>query len=404
LKQLEASSNILVLTATFPRWNDDVEPPFVYELCRRLSKTFSIHVLAPHASGAYVEEQMEGIRVTRYRYFFSRWENLAYHGGIMANLKQNPLRYALVPFFVMAQLVVLVRLLKRCQFDCIHAHWLIPQGLIAIIACLFIKSAPPVIVTSHGGDLFGLNGFVFNRLKRFVALRSAAVTVVSHAMRDVLRELRIADSRINVIPMGVDLRSRFVPAMQRSARGALLFVGRLVEKKGLIYLIEALPLILEKHPNATLRIVGDGQEKKRILERILELGIGERVEFMGAVGNDALPEIYQFSDVVVFPSIIAGDGDREGFGLVLVEALGCECAIVVTDLPAMRDIIRDGKSAVVVPQKDSMQLAERICQLLEDGTLRQNLGEQGRAHVLKRFDWEIINKQYSDLIFSITNR
>jgi len=300
-----------VLASTFPRWKDDVEPPFVYELCRRLSKTFSVHVLAPHASGAAVEDQMEGIRVTRYRYFFSRWENLAFHGGILANLKQNPLRYALVPFFIMAQLVVLIRLLNRCQFDCIHAHWLIPQGLIAITACLFMKSAPPVIVTSHGGDLFGLKGYVLNRLKRFVALRSAAVTVVSQAMRDVLQELRIADSRINVIPMGVDLRNRFVPAVQRSASEALLFVGRLVEKKGLKYLIEALPLILKKHPNATLRVVGDGQEKERILERILELGLGEHVEFLGAVANETLTKIYHSSDVVVFPSVVAGDGDRE---------------------------------------------------------------------------------------------
>jgi len=403
LKQTEAQKNILVLTSTFPRWNDDVEPPFVYELCRRLSKTFSVHVLAPHASGTAIEDQMEGIRVTRYRYFFSRWENLAFHGGILANLKQNPLRYALVPFFILAQLAVLIRLLNRYQFDCIHAHWLIPQGLIAMTAGLFIRSFPPVIVTSHGGDLYGLKGFVFNKLKRFVALRSAAVTVVSQTMKDVLRELGIADSRINVIPMGVDLRHRFIPGMQRPASGALLFVGRLVEKKGLKHLIEALPLILDKHPHATLKIVGDGQEKNRILELILELNIGERVEFMGSVGNDALPEIYQSSDVVVFPSIIADDGDREGFGLVLVEALGCGCATVVTDLPAMRDIVRNGRSALVIPERNSAQLAEKVNLLLEDAELRQKLEKQGRADVLARFDWEVIDKRYTELIRSLIN-
>ncbi len=258
-----------------------------------------------------------------------------------------------------------------------------------------------MIVTSHGGDLFGLKGYVLNRLKRFVALRSAAVTVVSQAMRDVLQELRIADSRINVIPMGVDLRNRFVPAVQRSASEALLFVGRLVEKKGLKYLIEALPLILKKHPNATLRVVGDGQEKERILERILELGLGEHVEFLGAVANETLTKIYHSSDVVVFPSVVAGDGDREGFGLVLVEALGCECATVVTDLPAMRDIVDHGKSALVVPQKDSAQIAKKIRLLLEDVKLRQTIGRQGRVQVLQKFDWEIITVQYKDLIYSV---
>jgi glycosyltransferase involved in cell wall biosynthesis len=390
-----------VFTSTFPRWEGDEEPPFVYELCHRLSKTFSVHVLAPHASGASLDDTMAGVRVTRYRYFFSRWENLAYHGGILANLKQNPLRYALVPFFILAQLFVLVRLLNRRQFDCIHAHWLIPQGLTAVIACLFVKSPPPVIVTSHGGDLFGLKGFVFNWLKRFVALRSAAVTVVSQAMRDVLKELEITESRIHVIPMGVDLRTRFVPAGQRPANGTLLFVGRLVEKKGLQYLIEALPLVLEKNPHAVLRIVGDGPEKDKILDRILELGIGDHVEFLGAVANEALTEIYHASDVIVFPSVVAGDGDREGFGLVLVEALGCECATVVTDLPAMRDIIVNGVSALVVPEKNAGLIAEKINLLLNDDNLRLALGEQGRQYVLKRFDWKIIAVQYKKLIRSV---
>ena len=390
-----------MLTSTFPRRKGDVEPPFVYELCRRLTANFFVHVLAPHTVGSAAEEQVDGIQVTRYRYFISRWESLAYHGGILANLKQNFLRYLLIPFFLLGQLVALVRLLHNCRYDCIHAHWLIPQGLIAIFALLFIKSEPPVVVTSHGGDLFGLKGSVFNRLKRYVAQRSAAVTVVSHTMRDVLQELRIADSRINVIPMGVDLQKLFTPPVKHQATGVILFVGRLVEKKGLKYLIEAMPSIMGKHSNATLKIVGDGQEKEKILERILELGIGEHVEFLGAAANETLTEIYHSSDVVVFPSVVADDGDREGFGLVLVEALGCECATIVSDLPAMRDIIRDDKSALVVPQKDSVQLAEKICLLLEDDTLRQNLGEQGRAYVLKRFDWEIITSQYKELIRSV---
>jgi glycosyltransferase involved in cell wall biosynthesis len=222
-------------------------------------------------------------------------------------------------------------------------------------------------------------------------------------MAKMLRKFTLAESRIQVIPMGVDLQNRFVPGANRQQTGVVLFVGRLVEKKGLQYLIEALPTILEKHPRTILRVVGDGQEKERINQRILELNIGERVEFMGAVSNDALPEIYQSSDAVVFPSIIAGDGDREGFGLVLVEALGCKCATVVTDLPAMQDIVRNGRSALVIPERDSARLAEKVNLLLDDAELRQKLGEQGRADVLERFDWEVIDRRYTDLISSLIN-
>jgi len=394
---------ILVLTSTFPRWQDDVEPPFVFELCRSLSKSFSVHVLAPHAYSAAVDDQLEGVRITRYRYFFPRWQNLAYHGGILANLNENPLRYALVPCFMVAQLVVLIRLLKRHRFDCIHAHWMIPQGLVAIIAGLLIKSAPPVVVTSHGGDLFGLNGYVFDSLKRFVVRRSAGVTVASRSMKQTLHAIMPGEGRIRVIPMGVDLQHRFIPPDGRLSTGVVLFVGRLVEKKGLQYLIEAMPSVLIRHPQSRLRIVGAGQEKARLKKRITELGLENQVALWGAVNNAELPELYQSADVVVFPSIVDDRGDREGFGLVLVEALGCECATIVTDLPAMRDVIQHEASALVVPQKDAGHLAEKINLLLDDDNLRRALGKQGRQHVLDRFDWQIIAGRYIELIHSVMN-
>jgi len=390
-----------VLASTFPRWKDDVEPPFVYELCRRLSEHFAVYVLAPHAPGAELEELLDGIHVTRYRYFISPWQSLAYHGGILANLKQNPMRYALLPFFLIGQLIAFIRLLHRRRYACIHAHWLIPQGLTAIACRWIIKSPPPVIVTSHGGDLFGLKGRLLTRLKRYIVRQSTAVTVVSHAMQDAMRALDSQADHIRVIPMGVDLQHRFTPPVERQKTGVILFVGRLIEKKGLKYLIDAFPSILSKHPQVNLRIVGDGPEKERIKEQILDQNLSLRVEFNGALSNDVLPQIYRLADVVVFPSIIAGNRDREGFGLVLVEALGCGCAAVVTDLPAMRDIVEHGKSALVVPQKDSAQLAKKICDLLGDDKLRQTIGGQGRAYVLQKFDWEIISGHYKDLIHSV---
>jgi len=132
------------------------------------------------------------------------------------------------------------------------------------------------------------------------------------------------------------------------------------------------------------------------------MGLEDRVHFLGAVKNELLPELYGGSDVVVFPSVVSKDGDREGFGLVLVEALGCECATVVTDLPAMRDIIIDGKTGLVVPQKNIQQLAEKVVCLLDDPEMSRLLGKEGRKYVTKRYDWEIIARQYSALIETIT--
>ena len=401
MRKSPALPRILVLTSTFPRWRGDTEPPFVLELCRRLTEHFHIHILAPHAAGAQPETPFDGMRVTRYRYFFPRWEKLAYRGGILENLKQNRSRYALIPFFLLFQSLAIQKLLRRFPFDIIHAHWIIPQGACAVLTSHLHRAGPPLLCTSHGGDLYGLNSKPIVWLKRRVLDKAEAVTTVSRKMRDDVGSLRIDPGKIHVIPMGVDVQTRFIPSVRKKTTKSLLFVGRVVEKKGLRYLIAALPKIIEKHPDAKLRVAGDGQELNAMKKLASDLGVTGHVHFLGAVTNEALPGLYQTSDVVVFPSIVATGGDREGFGLVLVEALGCECAVVATDLPATRDIIQDGETAFIVRQKDARQIADKVVQLLNDPELRNSLGAMGRQHVAQRFDWTAIAAQYRDLIHSV---
>jgi glycosyltransferase involved in cell wall biosynthesis len=326
---------------------------------------------------------------------------LAYQGGILAKLKHNPWQYGLLPFFFLGELLALIRLLRSYRFHLIHAHWLIPQGLVALLARLFIKSAPPLLCTSPGGDLFGLQGNLLNMVKRLILSHSTAVTVVSRAMFNDVIKLYANRNKVHIIPMGADLINRFVPVVSTKNNNNLLFVGRLVEKKGLHYLIHALPLILKRHPQVYMRIAGDGPEKNRLKRECEKLGVSENVRFLGAVKNELLPALYQTSDVVVFPSVILDDGDQEGFGLVLVEALGCECAAVTTDLPAMQDIIVNGKTGLVVPQKNIQQIAEKVIRLLDDQKLRKSLGREGQRFVLKNYDWNIVARQYADLIESI---
>jgi glycosyltransferase involved in cell wall biosynthesis len=392
---------ILVITSTFPRWKDDEDPPFVFELCNRLRAHYQVHVLAPHCPGSKTEEYLSGIYVKRFRYFIKPWERLAYQGGILNKLKHNPWLYGLLPFFFLGELLSLIRLIRRHRFHLIHAHWLIPQGLIVLLTHLFIKSVPPILCTLHGGDLFGLQGTLLNKLKRFTVSNSTTVSVVSNAMRKEVIKLNVGNDKVYVIPMGVDLQKRFIPPETRINNGSLLFVGRLVEKKGLRYLIDALPLILKIHPKACLRIVGDGPEKDDLKSWCVNQGISGHVHFLGALKNDLLPALYQTSNVVVFPSVIADDGDQEGFGLVLVEALGCECSVVVTDLPALRDIIIDGKTGLVVSQKNIQQLSDKVILLLNDYELGRSIGREGREFVLKHYDWSIIEQKYVDLIESM---
>ena len=219
---------LLVLTSTFPRWQGDKEPPFVFELCRRLSKDFDVWVLAPHAQGARTRETLNELTVVRFHYFFDWGETLTYRGGIMANLRSNWLNYLLVPLFFIFQLAALLRLLSQENFDVVHAHWLIPQGLIAVAARGGFRQPPALLCTAHGSDLYGLRGVLFSALKRLVMRRSDAISMVSQAMKEETVALGAEPAKISVISMGVDTANTFTPAKHPARHNnQLLFVGRL---------------------------------------------------------------------------------------------------------------------------------------------------------------------------------
>ncbi len=389
---------ILELTSTFPRWRGDWEPPFVLELCRRLTSFSRVKVLTPSAPGTRPQEEMDGIEVSRFRYFYGPCETLDYGGGILGNLKTYPWKYILVPFFLVGEFVALAWALRSGKYDLIHAHWLIPQGLVAVLAKKIFGFKIPLLCTSHGGDLFALRGPFFKFLKKKVLAAADGMTVVSRAMKTEVESLGCDPRKVDVISMGVDLRETFVPSSKRREGKKILFVGRLVEKKGLIYLLRAMPLVLNRHPDARLIIAGSGPEEDRLRTTINHLGLIGKVELCGAVLNENLPVLYQNALMVVFPSVVAGDGDREGFGLVQVEALGCECPVIATDLPAIRDIIADGETGLIVPQRDDQALAERIIDLLDHPEEGERLARNGRRFVLERYDWAVIAEKYRELV------
>ena len=393
-----SKKRVLVLTSTFPRWKGDSEPPFVFELSRRLSEDFDVLVLAPHANGAKRLEHMDGIEVMRFRYFFPQWEKLAYEGGILANLKKNRWCYLLLPFFFIAQVVALLRILRKQKVDLIHAHWLIPQGLSVAIAGHLVKSLPPVICTSHGGDLMGLNGWVLRPIKRWAIRCSSLITLVSHAMVAHAHALGARPDRIHVVSMGVDTGTLFEPNPDTlRVNTELLSVGRLVEKKGTAYLIDALPEILRHQPDIHLSIVGDGPLAETLKRQVNGLDLSHAVTFYGAVNNVDLPAFYQRATIFIAPSVVTAQGDQEGLGLVLIEAMACECPVVVSDLPAIHDVVSHGRTGWFVPQKSHEEIAEAVLMLLRKPNVRNQLGKNGRNHVTRNFDWATVAERYAVL-------
>jgi len=399
MKTVLQRKRALVLTSTFPRWENDPEPAFIFELSRRLTDKFEITVLSPRAPGSKKREDMAGLHIIRFPYFFSRWEKLAMHGGgILNHLKTNPVYYLMVPFFLLGQLLAVSHLLRNERFDLIHAHWLIPQGFIAALSLFITRKNIPLLCTSHGGDLFALKGKGLQRLKLWVMDKSAALTVVSKAMKKTVVDMGVAPDKVEVISMGVDLKGLFTPdpCVQRKT-DELLFVGRLVEKKGVHNLLEAMPAVLKKHPTVRLMLAGSGPMEQKLRQQAQRLQISDRVAFLGMVSQKKLPEMYRTATLAVFPFVIAKSGDQEGFGLVQVEAMGCECPIIAGDLPAIHDIVIHEENGLIVESENVQALADAIIRSLDSKDLRLKLAEKARMQVMERFDWEVIAGKYGKI-------
>jgi len=396
---------ILVLTSTYSRRQGDTVPRFVDNLCHYLARENDVHVLAPHAPGIPREEILEGIPVTRFKYCIENWQTLAYDGGILPSLKQNYWRALLIPLFLASQCLHTIRLMRQHRYDIVHAHWIIPQGLVAVVARLLAPGRPALVLTSHGGDLFALKGKLLARLKKWIASRADHLTVVSGAMRTRAIDLQLQDAtRISVIPMGLDAHDLFYPPPARSQREGLLFVGRLVDKKGIEFLLAAMPLVLQKHPEQTLTIVGDGPLKQSLHKLSEEYGIARQVRFAGSILNQDIPAYLRSAAITIFPSVVTDSGDQEGTPVAVMEALACACPTILADYPGAEDIMSDGENGLVVPQKSPEHIAQAITRLLDDPGLQCQLGEAGRARVLRDYDWTVVSAQFLAVFRAIEHR
>ena len=396
-RAVEGKPGLLVLASTYPRWKDDPEPGFIHELCKRLGADFDVTALVPDAPGADPDGELEGVHVVRYRYAPRRLQTLVNDGGINANLRRARWKWLLVPGFVLAQYLRARRLLATGRFSAVHAHWLLPQGLVAW--AIARRKGTPYVVTSHGGDLFGLRGAMLAALKRLVAAGSTGMSVVSSAMRDEAARLGLRPPHIAVVPMGVDFETRFVadPGATRE-RDRLIFVGRLVAKKGVRHLLDALPLVLARRPAATLDIIGFGPEEPALRAQVERLGLGGHVRFLGAMPQHELPARFARESAFVAPFVRDPSGDQEGLPVALMEAVGCGCPAIAGSVPGLQDLLGEHHAEVCVDPTDLQALADRIVAVLEDPEAAAARAAAIRRTAVERLDWSRIGAAYSELI------
>ncbi len=386
---------VLVLATTFPRWKDDSEPPFVWELTRRLQTSgFECQVLAPHARGALHEEEWEGVRIRRFRYASDNWEKVCYDGGAFPNLRASWKARLALPSLLVQQRKWIRKIVSDENISLVHSHWIIPQGFWAASVCR--DNRIPLLLTAHAGDVFGLRFPLVGPAKKALE-NAAAITANSLATSDAVKKI-YPKAQPEIIPMGVDLeqfRQMTSPATMEGSP-SLLAVGRFAEKKGFHCLIEAMPQVLQRLPESHLHLVGFGPMEERLRKMVSDLDLSSRIHFHGSIPHSQIQSLFAAADLFVQPSIPDTGGDQEGLGVTVLEAMASGMPVVASASGGIVDLIEPEVHGLLSRPGDISDLAEKIVTLWKSNQ-RDTMAEAGRRRVEEQFSWDRVSERFATL-------
>jgi phosphatidylinositol alpha-mannosyltransferase len=277
------------------------------------------------------------------------------------------------------------RIFEREQFDIIHVHC----PLVPTLPLLSLEAALPgqkVVGTFHAAADSNFFYWLFRRFLEKRARRLERRIAVSEAARTFVNRYFPGDYQI--VPNGIDC-VRFRPGIEpfekyRDGRVNVLFVGRMDPRKGVPYLCKAMPVVgRELGGNVRFMIVGENGLRARLCPRPADLR-GAEIAWIGRVPPDELPRYYATADIFCSPAT-----GQESFGIVLLEAMASGVAIVASDIPGYRTIVKPAREGILVPPRDPGELARAIVSLARDGRARRALGEAGRKQAL-RYDWPLV--------------
>ena len=296
--------------------------------------------------------------------------------------------------------------LKSLEGDLVHFHFPYPW---AELAQLFNGGNRPYIVTYHS-DIVRQKRLLrlYQPFMRRFLRGASRVVIGSPHLLETSHELQVLPKgRVEVVPFGITTSAfatngttsiSSLPLKRKICGGGylLLFVGRIVYYKGLGVLLKALQSV-----DAHLAIVGEGPLRQENERLALNLGVGDRVHWLGSVSTTELRDLYQAADLFILPSTEVA----EAFGMVQLEAMSCCKPVICTDLPSgVPWVNQHGVTGLVVPPGDSDALASAIALLLADPALRERLGLRGRERVVSEFSVRRLVDQTTGLYRSIAQQ
>ncbi len=370
---------VLFLTHCFIREKGDLAGVFLFDLASELVRRgIEVFVVAPHEKNLPYFEKIDGISIYRFRYAPSKFERLAYQGNMHELVKGSLFYQFIFILFLASSLLKSIWVINREKINLIHAHWWIPSGIIGALVSK-IKNIP-LVLTFHGTDFQLLKSHIrVKNIATAVIKRAYQVTVVSSFIKKELEEMIkfTEDKEIQVIPMPVNIGKKQNNLKKHKKGMKIATLCRLTEQKGINYLLEACNILKEKGITHEILILGDGPERKN-LEKLAE-NLGLEIEFKGAIPHNEVSSFLEDCDLFVLPAI------GEGFGISLVEAMNCKKPVIGTNSGGIPDIIKEGETGLLVPERDPKALADAIEKLLKDEKLANQLAENGYKYVIENF-------------------
>ncbi|MCS7263859.1 MAG: glycosyltransferase family 4 protein [Armatimonadetes bacterium] len=267
----------------------------------------------------------------------------------------------------------------------------------------------PFVLFAHGLEFarFSTNSVGW-RFCSYVYRQSEKVMAISETTKKLLIERGILAEKISVVRLGVG-NQIFEPVEPMSkwngqmltGRRVILSVSRLVERKGIDKVIEAMPLVLERCPDAVYIVVGDGSYGNRLKRLAQEKGVSDRVLFTGRVPD--IRTFYHACDVFVLPTRENRKGDIEGFGLVYLEAAACGKPVIASLVGGVSDAVVPNETALIVDPYDPKSIADAIVKILTDKEIARKLGRAGRERVLQEFTYDKVAEKVLALMAECVN-
>ena len=404
---MSSRRTIVMATSSYPRFPGDAIGTFMKPIAESVAALgHDLHLVAPWHP-LWRRQPSEGnVHVHLYRYAPMPSLNVfGYAAALRADVQLRLSAVAIAPVAMLAGCRAIEHVARRQRASIIHAHWVIPSGVMAAA----VSGRRPLVISLHGSDVFVAERHDLARRAVRAAFRRAAwITACSEDLRNRAVQLGAPPDRTTVIPYGVDV-GQFRPDAEARSRGratlrvaddvpVVFAFGRLVEKKGFAYSIDAAASLKQDHPALRLVIAGEGDLEHELRARAVAAGVTDRVQFLGVVPQHTIPMWLAACDVAVVPSARDEAGNVDGLPNTVLEIMASGAPLVATRAGGIGMVATDGESARLVPERDSDALAQAIADLLRQPSLAAGLGHRARELVCRDYSWARVAESF-DVIY-----